>query len=183
LQLWVWATLVDTALLVYERVRPALSLPERDRFYEESQLVAHGCGVPAGACPPTWAEFTDYVRTVVRDELRVTDAARKVAVPTLAPPLPGPLGPVARSSNTLFTVGLLPRSVREAYGFGWSRSDQARLDRAFAVVRAGAAVLPAPLRHASTELTVRRDGPLRIPWLQRHGAEMTQRRMAAAGLA
>ena len=51
LQVWVWATLVDTALVVYERVRPRLSDHQRERYYQESKLMAYGCGVPEGACP------------------------------------------------------------------------------------------------------------------------------------
>lgn len=183
LQLWVWATLVDTALVVYERLRPALSLDEREQYYEESKLVAHGCGVPVGACPDTWATFQRYVQGVIATELRVTDSARRVAVAAMAPPLPGPLAGIARSSNTMFTVGLLPRSVRELYGFDWSRSDQRRLDRAFVLARSAAAVTPPPMRYVTTELTLRRDRPLRIPWLQRKGAELTAQRMAEAGLA
>src|SRR4051795_853118 len=35
LQLWVWATLVETALIGYELVRPRLSAPDRERFYAE----------------------------------------------------------------------------------------------------------------------------------------------------
>src|SRR5205085_7003503 len=45
---WVWATLVESSLLVYTRyVRP---LPIRDvqRYYEEQKRFATACGVPEG---------------------------------------------------------------------------------------------------------------------------------------
>ena len=71
LQLWVWATLVDTAVLLYELVHGALTPDEKDRFYQESKLVAHGCGVPEGGCPATWGEFQAYVERVVAEDLHV----------------------------------------------------------------------------------------------------------------
>lgn len=181
LQLWVWATLVDTALLVYERIRPPLRSDERERFYEESQAVAHGCGVPQGGCPTGWDEFRDYVLTTVEEDLRVTDAARAVATAAMVPPLPGPLAPAAGVPNRLVTVGLLPRSLREEYGFSWSRADRRRLARFLAVVRTTTAITPTPMRHAGASLAVVEPRPLRIPWLQRIGGEVTTRRLARAG--
>src|SRR3954462_13168935 len=84
LLLWVWATLCDTALVVYERVRPALSPRARARYYDEWKLVASACGVPLDACPPTWEDFESYVARTVREELRVSSAARSVAHATMA---------------------------------------------------------------------------------------------------
>lgn len=181
LQLWVWATLVDTALLVYERIRPPLRPDERERFYEESTAVAHGCGVPVGSWPNSWDEFREYVRTTVEEDLRVTDAARAVATAAMVPPLPGPLGPAAGVPNRLVTVGLLPRSLREQYGFRWTRADRGRLVRFLALVRTTTALTPAPLRHAGANLAVVEQRPLRIPWLQRIGGEVTTKRLARAG--
>ncbi len=182
LQVWVWATLVDTALLLYERVRTPLSPSEREAYYEESKLVAYGCGVPRGACPSTWEDFASYIGAVVRDDLRVTRSARAVAATAMTPPLPGPLAPVAGLPNRLVTVGLLPPTLREQFGFDWGPRDRRQLDLWFAALRVGSHLTPSPLRHLPTEWTIGRARPLRIPWLQRHGARATAARLDAAGL-
>jgi uncharacterized protein (DUF2236 family) len=182
LQLWVWATLVDTALLVFERIRGRRSDAERAQYYEESKLVAHACGVPGGACPEDWDAFTAYVERVVAEDLRVTRSARAVAATALTPPLPGPLAPATGVPNRLVTVGTLPDSVRRQYGFTWNDRDQRQLDLWFTALRLGTRLTPTPLRHLPTEWTISRRRPLRIGWLQRHGAEATAARLDAAGL-
>lgn len=181
LQLWVWATLVDTALLMYEQVQPRLRPSEREVFYAESKLVAYGCGVPRGACPDAWDDFRAYVDGVVERDLRVTDSARAVATAALVPPLPGALADLAAVPNQLVTIGMLPVSLREQFGFAWNPDLQRRLDRWLRSARTAAAVLPGPARRLPSQITVRQKRPLRVPWLQRQGAEITGRRLAAAG--
>lgn len=181
LQLWVWATLVDTALLIYERVRPSLTDGERAQFYEESKLVAYGCGVPRGACPATWADFASYVDQVVDEDLHVTRSARAVATATMVPPLPAGLGPVAGAPLRRVTVGLMAPSLRDQYGFEWSAARQRELDAFFLVAKGASSVTPTPLRRLSTVVAVNQSRPLRVPWLQRRGAALTAERLRSAG--
>jgi uncharacterized protein (DUF2236 family) len=180
LQVWVWATLVDTALLMYERVHRPLGRADRERFYAETKLTAYGCGVPRGACPDTWADFRAYIDRVVGKDLRVTDAARAVAVAALVPPLPFGLAGIAGVPNRLVTVGHLPRSLREQYGFSWSAREARQLAAWTRAARATAAVPPV-VRQAGARLAVSQKRPLRVPWLQRRGAELTRRRLHEAG--
>lgn len=181
LQLWVWATLVDTALKMYELVHGRLRDGEREQFYAESKLVAYGCGVPQGRCPASFADFEAYVAGVVADDLEVTDAARAVAVASMVPPLPAGVGRLAAVPNRLVTVGLLPSSLREEFGFEWSSRDQRRLDRWLAGARVVTRAQPAPLRQLGARAIVAQRRPPTIGWLQRKGAEMTQARLRAAG--
>jgi uncharacterized protein (DUF2236 family) len=58
---WVWATLVDSAVLAFETVLP-LSSAERDRYYAEMQTFAALFGIPSGALPSGWPAFIDYCR-------------------------------------------------------------------------------------------------------------------------
>ena len=182
LQLWVWATLVDTALRIYERVRGPLPAAEREQFYAESKLVAYGCGVPRGACPETWADFAAYVERVVAEDLHVTRSARSVAVASMTPPVPGPAGPLLGVPIRLVTVGLMAPSLREQYGFEWDAGRQRRLDAFFALARASAVVTPAPVRHLGAAIAVNQKRPPHLAWLQRRGAELTGERLRAAGL-
>ncbi|MCC6225059.1 MAG: DUF2236 domain-containing protein [Microthrixaceae bacterium] len=183
LQMWVWATLVDTALVVYERIRPHLGRAERAQYYEESKLMAYGCGVPVGACPEGFEDFGRYVERVVAEELEVTRSARAVAAAAMSLPVPGPLGLIAAPPHQLITIGLLHPSLREQYGFDWGRAKQCQLDLTLAAGRAASTVLPTPLRRLGATITLNRDKPLRVPWLQRRGAEMTGQRLDEAGFA
>ncbi len=182
LQVWVWATLVDTALLVYERTRPRLSRAEREQFYEESKLTAYGCGAPVGSCPETFEDFRAYIDRVVAEELTVTRSARAVALAAMHPPLPGPLGPLASAPLQLITVGLLPPSLRKQFGYRWNVAKQWELDALFAAARLGTTALPTPIRRIGATSALKRDKPLRVPWLQRRGGELTMKRLEAAGL-
>ena len=178
LLLWVWATLCDTALVVYERVRPPLSTRDRARYYEEWKLVAYACGVPPDGCPSTWDDFRSYLACAVRDDLCVTASARSVAHATMAPPLPWPVGPAAARQQQLVTAGLLPADVRAAYGFEWDRDHERELRRFLRAAATVGGVVPRPVRELGMRYLVRRREPLDLPRLRRTGARLTARRMA-----
>ena len=178
LLLWVWATLSDTALLMYESVRRPLSADKRARYYEESKLVAHACGVPADACPPTLDDFRAYFDRVVAEDLRVTAAGRAVAHATMVPPLPRPLGSVAAGPNKLVTAGLLPPTVRAEFGFKWNHHREREFRRFLRRFSSVNRLAPRTVRELGMRHVVTRDKPLQFAWLQRRGAELTARRMA-----
>ena len=175
---WVWATLCDTALVVYERVRPALSREARAQYYEEWKLVAEACGVPMADCPPNWADFESYVADVVHNELRVSSAARSVAHATMAPPLPWPIGAAAARTQRLVTSGLLPPEVRDAYGFRWSEARERRLQQFFGALGTAGGVVPRRVREMGMRYVVQRPEPLELRRLRVIGARLTARRMA-----
>ena len=113
-------------------------------------------------------------------DLRVTDSARAVAVATKALPLPFRLGDLTATPIQVVTAGLLPPTLREQYGFSWDAAKERRLRRVFAATRA-TGILPTPVRHLGARVGVARKRPLRVPWLQRQGADITARRLEQAG--
>jgi uncharacterized protein (DUF2236 family) len=121
LLLWVHATLVDTALLVYGSwVRPLDDLEQR-AYYEEMKTLAVLLGTPPEIIPPTLDAFRAYMQERLgSDEICVTDAAREVARLVLRPPLPLALRPAAEAL-ALVTVGLMPERLRRQYEFDWGR--------------------------------------------------------------
>jgi uncharacterized protein (DUF2236 family) len=146
LLLWVWATLVDSSLLVYERFFGCLSPADLARYYTEQTRFALACGVPDGHWPADYAAFSVYFDEMVSDGLDVGDDARAIARAVLRPPLPGPLRPAFASLVNLATAGLLPPSLRDAYELRWSRSRQRTLDGAIAALRRVVPVLPPAVR-------------------------------------
>ena len=119
LLLWVHATLVDTALLVYQAWVAPLSERDQARYWDEMKTMARLFGTPDAVIPQTLAEFRAYMRErLASEEICVTDTAREVARSVLNPPLPVPLKPLMRSVE-IVTAGMLPVRLRIGYGFGW----------------------------------------------------------------
>jgi uncharacterized protein (DUF2236 family) len=146
LLLWVHATLIDTALDLYERFVGRLDPDARVRYYDETRAVARLFGIPDARIPGTLDAFRAYVGEMLASEaLTVTPTARDLAAAVLHPPVP--LVPnLAGRAATFFTVALLPPRFREAYGLAWGRRREAAWR---ALVRAGRLTLPAlprPLR-------------------------------------
>lgn len=119
LLLWVHATLVDSALVVYERFVGRLTPRERAAYYEESKRGGRILGVPPDLLPETLADFEDYMFEMSRgDVLAVGEIGRQVAEAVLWPSAPAGLRYALVVPNFI-TFDLLPPVVRERYGFPW----------------------------------------------------------------
>jgi uncharacterized protein (DUF2236 family) len=119
LLLWVHATLVDSALLVYERFVGRLTPRERAAYYEESKRGGRILGVPPALLPETLPDFEDYMFEMYRGEiLAVGSIGREVAEAVLWPAAPAGLRYALVVPNFI-TFDLLPSAVRERYGFPW----------------------------------------------------------------
>jgi uncharacterized protein (DUF2236 family) len=183
LLVWVWATLVDTALTVYERCYGPISALDRERYYQEQKLLARGCGVPPGACPVGWDDFRAYLRDMVAGELRVTPEARAVASAITGPVLRWPLGPAAAAPLRLLTAGLLPPSLRQAYGLPWSSRQERALDMSLTGLGVVTGALPRRLRSMPSMAMVRSSRPVAPPrFLQRAPTPVSSRIPRGAGL-
>jgi len=74
---WVFATLVESAILAYEFVMPPLSLQEREDYYAESKRMAALFGIPPAALPPDWTAFLRYTAAMFESQhLGVDENAR-----------------------------------------------------------------------------------------------------------
>jgi uncharacterized protein (DUF2236 family) len=146
LLLWVHATLVDSALAVYERLVAPLSPAERAQYYGDSRVVTRLFGVPDGRVPSTPAAFEAYMTaTIDGPELAVGDAARAIAEAVLHPSVPLFLRP-AFGAAPFFTAGLLPPALRARYGLTWDARRERALDAWAAFTRRLLPALPARYR-------------------------------------
>ncbi|MDO9398682.1 MAG: oxygenase MpaB family protein, partial [Herbiconiux sp.] len=146
LQLWVAATLYDTAISVYERVYGALGPEEGERIYREYAVLGTALQMPPELWPADRAAFRDYWNETLAG-LHVDATVRGVADALLraeAAPWWVRAGmPLMRQ----ISVALLPASVRRAFGFAWSARRQRRVDRLFAVLGPVYRMLPRAVRH------------------------------------
>jgi uncharacterized protein (DUF2236 family) len=77
---WVYATLIETALVAYELVLPPLTAQQRDRYYRESQLFGGLFGIPQECLPQDWTAFANYFSAMLHSEiLSVSQQARTMA--------------------------------------------------------------------------------------------------------
>ncbi|MCS5719943.1 DUF2236 domain-containing protein [Herbiconiux sp. CPCC 205763] len=145
LQLWVAATLYDTALTVYQTVYGPLDDASADHVYREYARLGTTLQMPEELWPADRATFRAYWNETVAT-LRVDDTIRGVADALLrAEKAPLPIRtvmPVAR----LVTVALLPESVRREYRFAWSSRRQRKFARLVRVGTPVYRVLPRALR-------------------------------------
>jgi len=155
LQLWVAATLYDTAVRVYERVLGHLPEREADELYRRYAALGTALRVPADLWPPDRRAFRDYWER--RQELlHITPTARAQAdalwAATEAPSWVRALMPL----NRFVTAGLLPPAVREGFGLAWSERRRRRFERLFDTVAAVYPLLPGAVRTAPQRYYLRR---------------------------
>ncbi|NEM92217.1 oxygenase MpaB family protein [Galbitalea soli] len=154
-QLWVAATLYDTAGLVHERVFGPTPTPLADEVYARYARLGTALQMPAALWPGTRAAFESYWADAL-ERLTVTDDARSIAHdlfhPAVAPLWVRAALPLAQ----LLTVELLPEGIREAYGFEFGPARRRRARVAWMIVRALVAVTPWTLRSTPARRLLRR---------------------------
>jgi uncharacterized protein (DUF2236 family) len=120
---WVFATLVESAVMAYECALGPLAAGERKQYYAESKRMAALFGISAAALPEDWEAFLAYnQRMHASDELGVSAEARKYATRLLAgagswihPP----------HWYRALTVAWLPERLRSEFSFAFG-DDEAR---------------------------------------------------------
>jgi uncharacterized protein (DUF2236 family) len=135
LLMWVHATLLDTALLMYRTYVGPLSLDDQEAYYQEMKALARLFGTPDEAIPPTYPDFVAWWRAMLQsDRICVTPQAREVAEMVLRPPLPLVARPAWEVLN-FASVGFLPSKIRRGYGFTWTPAHRALLAASAETVR------------------------------------------------
>jgi uncharacterized protein (DUF2236 family) len=124
LLLWVFATLVDTGMLLYPLLVGPLSQAERERYYQEGRAAIRLLGLQESTTPANLAEFRGYMRDMLAgDTLAVTESACAVARSIERLPLPPVVRPFLAVNNHI-TAALLPSRLRALYGYTWDRRRQ-----------------------------------------------------------
>lgn len=142
LQRWVHGTLLESIPLIHEVIVGPLSVRERDQYCAEATIMEPLLGMPDGWLPRDWAQLDAYMAdTLSSGAIVVTDTSRALARAVLYPPQWYVAWPAFRAVQAL-TLGLLPPSIRDAYGFEWRSSDERSFARWAAIVRTARRALP-----------------------------------------
>ncbi len=125
---WVYATLVDSALVAYELVLPPLTEPEREQCYQESRTMAALFGIPRNCLPLHWLEFkADFNSTCESSLLGVGPGTRD-----MAHQFQRGAGSWVRPPfwYRALTTHLLPPRLREEFQFAYGRREELSAARA-----------------------------------------------------
>lgn len=155
LQLWVAATLYDSAMRIQRAVFPPLEEDTAEALYREYAQLGTALGMPANFWPATRADFARYWTTML-GQLRVDAPVREVAHELLAAKHAPVWMRAAMPLVRLVTIGLLPEQVRAMYGFPFSPRQQRRLDLVLGCARVCMRVLPRRIRHLPMHFYLRR---------------------------
>jgi uncharacterized protein (DUF2236 family) len=161
---WVFATLVESAVIAYDCALGPLPAPEREQYYAESCTLAGLFGLPAAALPENWEAFLAYNRRMHEsDVLGVSSEARLYAAKLLAgsgswvhPPF----------WYRALTAAWLPPRLREEFSLDFGPAAQAEVKGATRRIPGIYRRLPAevrfvgPFHEAQARLAGRRTGPL-----------------------
>ena len=136
LRLWVWATLIDSTLAVYERIFRPLNVDETQSFYRDSRTLARLFDIPAELVPPTHSDFKAYFAAMIAsDRLTVSETAKEQVELLFGGPV---TGRAVRYASEL-GVSLLPARIRADFGL---ETKPRKVERVLRVLRAVRRILP-----------------------------------------
>ncbi|HEX2073839.1 MAG TPA: oxygenase MpaB family protein [Geodermatophilus sp.] len=123
LALWVHATLVWTALELYDGFIAPLTDGRRARYLDEMSRSGRLFGVPQELLPRSYADFENYLRAMDEEAvLEVGPQARAIAEEIRSTgvfAVGGPVGVGIGALADVLTAGLLPPRLRAGYGLRW----------------------------------------------------------------
>ncbi len=125
---WVFATLVESAVLAYGCVMPQLTAAELAAYFAESKTLAALFGLPGSELPEDWAGFLAYCRAMeASNQLGVSQSARTMAHDLLAG-----AGSWIKPPRwyCALTTEWLPERFRHEFGLHFDDEDQHAMQRA-----------------------------------------------------
>jgi uncharacterized protein (DUF2236 family) len=143
--LWVYATLIESAVIAYQCVLPPLRPDELAAYYAESRILAGFFGIPPDALAPDWGSFQAYVAQMCSSQaLGVSNRSRFMAQSILTG---------ARSRIHIpqwyrsLTTDWLPPRFREEFGFAFGLAEQTQSQKTQYFLPRVYAKLPPSLRY------------------------------------
>jgi uncharacterized protein (DUF2236 family) len=125
---WVYATLIESAVLAYEVVQPPLTPTEREEYYAESKVFASFFGIPAAALPPDWESFLAYINSMCASNALGVDSSSRAMAQSL---LRG-AGSWIRLPHwyRALTTEWMPPRFRDEFALSYGNVEQESADRA-----------------------------------------------------
>jgi uncharacterized protein (DUF2236 family) len=138
---WVLATLVQTALDVYELLVAPLTALERETYYDESRLFGYLFGLGDDVMPGSYTEFVRWYRGVLASDVIAVGEPAAAMRGFLFAPTSRAREPFVRWYTTI-TAGLLPAKLRAPFGFAWGEAERRAFQRSLGVLRVAHRTMP-----------------------------------------
>ncbi|WP_285319755.1 oxygenase MpaB family protein [Pseudarthrobacter sp. lyk4-40-TYG-27] len=146
LQLWVAATLYDTALTVIEKIYGPLDEAAADAMYRDYARLGTALQVPAAMWPADRDAFGRYWKEQLA-ALRVEAEGAQVGRGLLYPENTAFWYRAMMPSARFLTAGLLPGQLRKDFGLAWSDRHERRFNLTMRVLAVAYPKLPRGTRH------------------------------------
>jgi len=147
--IWVWATLVDTSMFMFEILIRRMTLVEKEEYYLGQKEFVRFFGVDPSDVPADWTSFMEYSAKMWNsDILAVSETARKEDENLFRPKTL-----LARFTNKItrrITFALLPPRISEGFHVYLGTWDYCLLYSFFAVSRMIYSSLPGSLRYLTS---------------------------------
>lgn len=170
--MWVHATLLETAVQVYDLVIRPLSHAEKQSYYGETKRFARLFGIPDSVLPSDWNAFRNYYdRMIESSTLAVGGPAREMSRFLFTSPHPA-YQPVFHWLRVM-TAGLMPARLRDEFGLPFDRVERGVYRASAFALRRTVKRLPPRLRYIPAYIRARRrlrgeTGPDRVgEWLEK----------------
>jgi uncharacterized protein (DUF2236 family) len=147
LQVWVAATMYDTAVVLYEGAFGPLTPTEADECYQQYSVLATAIGCPREAWPASRQDFTSYWQGMIAD-MRIGDTSREIARALLYPSHIPVVWRTVLPLHRFVTIGLLPEPIRDGLGYSWTPRKARILRYGLRLLAVLYPRLPHKLRHA-----------------------------------
>lgn len=147
LQVWVAATMYDTAITLYEGVFGPLPPAEADECYQQYSVLATAIGCPREAWPASRQDFASYWQSMIA-AMRIDDTSREIAEALLYPSHLPIVWRIFLPLHRFVTIGMLPEPIRDGLGYSWTPRKARILRYGLRLVAVCYPRLPRKLRHA-----------------------------------
>jgi uncharacterized protein (DUF2236 family) len=146
LQLWVTATLYDTAHTIIEKIYGPLDDESADAMYRDYAKIGTALQLPERMWPEDRAAFRRYWDERIRT-LRADENAVRVGRGLLYPERAAPWHRAGMPAARFLTAGLLPHQLRQDFGLPWSDRHERRFHRTMRALALTYPKLPQGIRH------------------------------------
>ena len=141
---WVLATMIDTTLIVTEKIKGEIPQKEKNQFFEESKITAQLMGIPLEHYPKDLEAFYLRYNAIINDNTLLVGKSG-AAISKAIFNLPFPI----RAFLKLIAAGFLPVHVSKQFGLKLSPFSKAIFKIVIEFSKLNYKLMPDFLRHAS----------------------------------
>ncbi len=140
---WVLATMIDTSIIVTEKIKGKIPKEEKNQFFEESKITAQLMGIPLEEYPNDLGAFYERYNAILESETLCVDQSGK-AISKAIFKIPYPF----RKFLQLLAGGLLPPKVSTQFDLRLTKFSKKVFDLIIAISKINYRLTPTFLRHA-----------------------------------